>query len=110
MKNVQLGALNHIVYSSSRQAGQCQGVQEGRVSPRSLWLCERGGRSSRVLSRERYYTGLRDDAGLRIKLSGNFEGVVGEQDTFCAFVSFSDSRVLLTLARPHLGIRESLRL
>ena len=43
MKSVQLGALNRIVCSSSRQAGQCQGVHEGRVSLRSLWLCERGG-------------------------------------------------------------------
>ena len=33
---------------------------------------------------ERYYTGLRDDSALQIKLSGNFEAVVGEQDTFCA--------------------------
>lgn len=32
---------------------------------------------------ERYYTGLRDDPELRIKLSGNFEAIVGEQDTFC---------------------------
>jgi hypothetical protein len=32
---------------------------------------------------ERYYTGLRDDPELQIKLSGNFEALVGEQDTFC---------------------------
>jgi len=32
---------------------------------------------------ERYFTGLRDDSELRIKLSGNFEAIVGEQDTFC---------------------------
>ncbi|KAI0308278.1 NIPSNAP-domain-containing protein [Multifurca ochricompacta] len=31
---------------------------------------------------ERYFTGLRDDPELRIKLSGNFEAIVGEQDTF----------------------------
>jgi hypothetical protein len=34
--------------------------------------------------REKYYTGLRDDHELHVKLSGNFEVVVGEQDTFCA--------------------------
>jgi hypothetical protein len=33
---------------------------------------------------ERYFTGLRDDSELQIKLSGNFETIVGEQDTFCA--------------------------
>ncbi|KAH9964258.1 NIPSNAP-domain-containing protein [Russula dissimulans] len=31
---------------------------------------------------EHYYTGLRDDPELRVKLSGNFEAIVGEQDTF----------------------------
>jgi hypothetical protein len=34
---------------------------------------------------KRYYTGLRDDSELQIKLSGNFEAIVGEQDTFCAY-------------------------
>ena len=37
---------------------------------------------------ERYYTGLRDDPELRIKLSGNFEAIVGEQDTFCMLTRF----------------------
>ena len=37
---------------------------------------------------ERYYTGLRDDPELRIKLSGNFEAIVGEQDTFCTLTRF----------------------
>jgi hypothetical protein len=42
-------------------------------------------RRSFIIKRsERYYTGLRDDSELRIKLSGNFEAIVGEQDTFCA--------------------------
>ena len=39
--------------------------------------------SCRLRYRERYYTGLRGDAGLRIKLTGNWETIIGEQDTFC---------------------------
>ncbi|TFY80527.1 hypothetical protein EWM64_g3479 [Hericium alpestre] len=31
---------------------------------------------------EKYYTGLRDDPELDVKLTGNWEAIVGEQDTF----------------------------
>jgi len=66
--------------------------------------------TSRIARRERYYTGLRDDSGLRIKLSGNFEAIVGEQDTFCAQSRFPAMTMPLTLPRPHPGVRESCRL
>jgi len=50
------------------------GIEIHRVKPDSVKEYKKAA--------ERYYTGLRDDSGLRIKLSGNFEAVVGEQDTF----------------------------
>ncbi|KAI0314767.1 NIPSNAP-domain-containing protein [Amylostereum chailletii] len=39
---------------------------------------------------ERYYTGLRDDKDLHVKLSGNFEVVVGEQDTFYHIIEYEN--------------------
>lgn len=33
--------------------------------------------------REEYYTGLVSDPELNVKLSGSWETLVGEQDTFC---------------------------
>lgn len=33
--------------------------------------------------REEYYTGIIGDPELRVKLSGSWETLVGEQDTFC---------------------------
>ncbi|KAI0066490.1 NIPSNAP-domain-containing protein [Artomyces pyxidatus] len=38
-----------------------------------------------------YYTGLRDDPELQIKLSGNFETVVGEQDTFYHILEYENT-------------------
>jgi hypothetical protein len=46
---------------------------------------------------ERYYTGLRDDPELRIKLSGNFEAIVGEQDTFCMLIRVLTVGLLLII-------------
>jgi len=39
---------------------------------------------------EKYYTGLRDDHELHVKLSGNFEVVVGEQDTFYHILEYEN--------------------
>ncbi|VDB87517.1 unnamed protein product [Peniophora sp. CBMAI 1063] len=39
---------------------------------------------------EAYYTGLRDDKDLHVKLSGNFEVVVGEQDTFYHILEYEN--------------------
>ncbi|KAI0046602.1 NIPSNAP-domain-containing protein [Auriscalpium vulgare] len=39
---------------------------------------------------EKYYTGLRDDGELQVKLSGNFETVVGEQDTFYHILEYTN--------------------
>ncbi|KAH8990135.1 NIPSNAP-domain-containing protein [Lactarius hatsudake] len=50
------------------------GIEIHRVKPDSVEEYKKAA--------ERYYTGLRDDPELRIKLSGNFEAIVGEQDTF----------------------------
>jgi hypothetical protein len=33
--------------------------------------------------REQYYTGIKNDSELRVKLTGNWETIVGDQDTFC---------------------------
>ena len=33
--------------------------------------------------REAYYTGIKDDPELHVKLTGSWETVVGEQDVFC---------------------------
>lgn len=55
---------------------------------------------------ERYYTGLRDDSELRIKLSGNFEAIVGEQDTFCAyFCSYSHVMMLYSCQTTYWSTR-----
>jgi len=39
---------------------------------------------------EAYYTGLRDDKDLGVKLCGNFEVVVGEQDTFYHILEYEN--------------------
>ena len=33
--------------------------------------------------REAYYTGIKDDPELHVKLSGSWETIIGEQDVFC---------------------------
>lgn len=35
------------------------------------------------LCREAYYVGLKEDPETRVKLTGNWEVIIGEQDTFC---------------------------
>lgn len=37
-----------------------------------------------VSSRQDYYAAIKDDPSLHVKLTGSWETVVGEQDTFCA--------------------------
>ncbi|KAF8921923.1 hypothetical protein CPB85DRAFT_1209757 [Mucidula mucida] len=39
---------------------------------------------------ERYYTGLKDDAGLNVKLTGSWETLVGEQDTFYHILEYEN--------------------
>jgi len=58
------------------------GIEIHRVKPDSVKEYKKAA--------ERYYTGLRDDSGLRIKLSGNFEAIVGEQDTFYHILEYEN--------------------
>lgn len=48
-------------------------------------LCSNAG-----LTREAYYTGLVKDESLQIKLTGNWETVVGEQDTFIHILEYEN--------------------
>lgn len=34
---------------------------------------------------EAYYTAIKDDPELHVKLTGSWESVVGEQDVFCVY-------------------------
>lgn len=52
---------------------------------------------SSLCYREKYYTAIKDDARLNVKLSGSWETVVGEQDTFCEFVVSFDGVQLSSL-------------
>jgi len=36
---------------------------------------------------EKYYTAIKDDPELHVKLTGSWETIVGEQDTFCEIPS-----------------------
>jgi len=39
---------------------------------------------------ERYYTGLKEDPALKVKLAGNWETIVGEQDTFVHILEYEN--------------------
>jgi len=68
---------DHEIQQHSRLVARgkyIHGIETHRVKPDSVKEYKKAA--------ERYYTGLRDDSELRIKLSGNFEAIVGEQDTF----------------------------
>ncbi|KAH9081582.1 NIPSNAP-domain-containing protein [Lactarius deliciosus] len=58
---------------------------------------------------ERYYTGLRDDPELRIKLSGNFEAIVGEQDTFYHVLEYENHSGLDNAWKKIPGAHNALR-
>ncbi|KAI0275143.1 NIPSNAP-domain-containing protein [Gloeopeniophorella convolvens] len=58
------------------------GIEIHRVKPDSVEEYKKAA--------EQYYTGLRDDPSLRVKLSGSFEGVVGEQDTFYHIIEYEN--------------------
>ncbi|KAH9486253.1 Protein NipSnap-like protein 2 [Psilocybe cubensis] len=40
--------------------------------------------------RERYYKGMKEDSNLRVKLSGNWETLVGDQDTFIHILEYEN--------------------
>lgn len=42
------------------------------------------------VSRERYYTGIKGDSRLHVKLTGNWETFVGEQDTFVHILEYEN--------------------
>ncbi|KAI0294935.1 NIPSNAP-domain-containing protein [Russula brevipes] len=84
-------SVQSILHGSkqAKEAGDLEGQHHSRIIARGKYL--HGIEIHRVKpdsvkeykkAAERYYTGLRDDSELRIKLSGNFEAIVGEQDTF----------------------------
>lgn len=56
---------------------------------------------------EGYYAAIKEDPELHVKLTGSWETVVGEQDTFCAFMTFACA--LLDLSSPSQIISSSMR-
>jgi hypothetical protein len=44
------------------------------------------------VSRERYYLGIKDDPRLHVKLTGGWETLVGEQDTFVHILEYENYR------------------
>lgn len=40
--------------------------------------------------REKYYIGLKDDSAMQVKLTGNWETLVGEQDTFVHILEYEN--------------------
>jgi len=45
---------------------------------------------SQRLNRERYYLGIKDDPRLHVKLTGSWETLVGEQDTFVHILEYEN--------------------
>ncbi|KAA1468080.1 NIPSNAP-domain-containing protein [Dentipellis sp. KUC8613] len=84
-------SVQSILHGSpeARQAGEAELQQHSRIVARGKYI--HGFEIHKVKpdqveeykkAAEVYYTGLRDDKDLGIKLTGNWEAVVGEQDTF----------------------------
>lgn len=48
----------------------------------SLFMCD----AYVVGYSEKYYGAIKDDPKLHVKLTGSWETIVGEQDTFCEFL------------------------
>jgi len=62
---------------------------------------------------EAYYTAIKDDPELHVKLTGSWETIIGEQDTFCEIilrVRHSLSPECRRVASSYSGIRELQRL
>jgi hypothetical protein len=53
------------------------------------------------LFREKYYAGIKDDPELHVKLTGSWETLVGQQDTFGRF--FNDISLIVLM----LGVMSS---
>ncbi|EPQ60259.1 hypothetical protein GLOTRDRAFT_30170 [Gloeophyllum trabeum ATCC 11539] len=43
-----------------------------------------------IAAAEEYYTGLREDTDLHVKLTGNWQVTVGEQDTFYHILEYEN--------------------
>jgi len=92
-------SLQSILHGSreAKEAGEHEVQQHSRLIARGKYL--HGIEIHRVKpdsvkeykkAAEQYYTGLRDDPELQIKLSGNFEALVGEQDTFYHILEYEN--------------------
>ncbi|KAI0257062.1 NIPSNAP-domain-containing protein [Lactifluus subvellereus] len=78
-------ASEHEIYQHSRLIARgkyLHGIEIHRVKPDSVKEYKKVA--------EQYYTGLRDDPELQIKLSGNFEALVGDQDTFYHILEYEN--------------------
>lgn len=65
------------------------------------------------LFREKYYAGIKDDPQLHVKLTGSWETVVGQQDTFGMFFQGHHRLIVLMLratSSSYTRIRELRRL
>lgn len=43
-----------------------------------------------LLHRERYYKGIQEDSRLHVKLTGNWETIVGDQDAFIHILEYEN--------------------
>lgn len=81
----------------AKSAGDAEVQQHSRLVARGKYLhgfevhrVQPGKVEEYKQAAERYYTGLRDDAELRIKLTGNWETIIGEQDTFYHILEYEN--------------------
>ncbi|THH21211.1 hypothetical protein EW146_g301 [Bondarzewia mesenterica] len=81
----------------AQQAGDIEVQQHSRLVARGKYLhafevhrVKPGNVEEYKQAAEKYYTGLRDDKDLKVKLTGNWETIIGEQDTFYHILEYEN--------------------
>jgi len=92
-------SVKSILHGSpeAKEAGESEMLQHSRIVGRGKYV--HGFETHRVKpdkaeeykkAAERYYIGIKDDARLHVKLTGSWETVVGEQDTYVHILEYEN--------------------